>query len=248
MLTHPTLDTLNTLGLHGLAKGFKEMAGHAGSATLEHAEWLGLLLEFETTLRRDKRFAARARAAKLRQSATIEDIDFRTPRGLDRALISKLATGGWIKAHQNLIITGPCGVGKSWLACALGNKACRDDHSVLYRRAPRLFQELALARGDGRYPKLLKEIAKAQLLIIDDWGPEPLSPGNARDLLEIVEDRHGRGAILITSQAPVDRWHDIIANPTLADAVLDRIVHNAHRIALSGDSLRKTRVPELQPA
>ena len=247
MLMHPTLDMLNTLGLHGLAKGFKEMAGHAGAATLEHAEWLGLLLEFETTLRRDKRFAARARAAKLRQSATIEDIDFKTPRGLDRALFVKLATGGWIKAHHNLIITGPCGVGKSWLACALGNKACRDDHSVLYRRAPRLFQELALARGDGRYPRLLKEIAKAHLLIIDDWGPEPLSPGNARDLLEIVEDRHGRGAILITSQVPVDRWHDIIANPTLADAVLDRIVHNAHRIALSGNSLRKTRVPELQP-
>ena len=248
MLMHPTLDLLHTLGLHGLAKGFKEMAGNAGAATLEHAEWLGLLLEFETTLRRDKRFAARARAAKLRQSATIEDIDFKTPRGLDRALFLKLATGGWIKAHQNLIITGPCGVGKSWLACALGNKACRDDHSVLYRRATRLFQELALARGDGRYPKLLKEIAKAHLLIIDDWGPEPLSPDNARDLLEIVEDRHGRGAILITSQVPVDRWHDIIANPTLADAVLDRIVHNAHRITLSGDSLRKARVPELQPA
>ena len=118
MLMHPTLDTLNTLGLHGLAKGFKEMAGHAGAAALEHAEWLGLLLEFETTLRRDKRFAARARAAKLRQSATIEDIDFKTTRGLDRALISKLATGGWIKAHQNLIITGPCGVGKSWLCSA----------------------------------------------------------------------------------------------------------------------------------
>ena len=248
MLMHPTLDALNTLGLHGLAKGFKEMAGHAGAATLEHAEWLGLLLEFETTLHRDKRFAARARATKLRQSATIEDIDFKTPQGLDRALISKLATGGWVKAHQNLIITGPCGVGKSWLACALGNKACRDDQSVLYRRASRLFQELALARGDGRYPRLLKEIAKVHLLIIDDWGPEPLSPGNARDLLEIVEDRHGRGAILITSQVPVDRWHDIIANPTLADAILDRIVHNAHRIALSGDSLRKTRVSELQQA
>lgn len=157
----------------------------------------------------------------------------------------KLATGSWIKAHQNLIITGPCGVGKSWLACALGNRACRDDLSVLYWRAPRLFAALALARGDGRYQKLLKEIAKPHLLVIDDWGPEPLSPENARDLLEIVEDRHGRGSLLITSQVPVDRWYDIIANPTLADAVLDRIIHNAHRIVLSGDSLRKTRAPEL---
>lgn len=245
MLTHPTLDTLHNLGLYGLAKGFKELANNAGAAGLEHAEWLGIILEHEVTLRRDKRFQARIRAARLRQTATIEDVDFKTHRGLDRTLFLKLATGSWIKAHQNLIITGPCGVGKSWLACALGNRACRDDLSVLYWRAPRLFAALALARGDGRYQKLLKEIAKPHLLVIDDWGPEPLSPENARDLLEIVEDRHGRGSLLITSQVPVDRWYDIIANPTLADAVLDRIIHNAHRIVLSGDSLRKTRAPEL---
>ena len=247
MLMHPTLDALNSLGLYGLAKGFKELANRPEAASLEHAEWLGLILDHEITLRRDKRFQARARAAKLRQIATVEDVDFAAPRGLDRPLFLKLATGNWIKAHQNLIITGPCGVGKSWLACALGNKACREDHSVLYRRASRLFADLALARGDGRYPKLLKEIAKAHLLILDDWGPEPLSPDNARDLLEIVEDRHQRGAILITSQVPIERWHDIIANPTLADAVLDRIVHNAHRITLFGDSLRKTRAPDIHP-
>jgi DNA replication protein DnaC len=171
-------------------------------------------------------------------------VDYRAARGLDRALFRKLVTCEWIRTHRNLIITGPCGVGKSWLACALGQKACREDLSVLYQRVPRLFAALALARGDGRYAKLLRTISRTKLLILDDWGPEALSPEQARDLLEIVEDRYDAGSILLTSQAPVDRWHDIVGNPTLADAILDRIVHNAYRIELAGESMRKRRMHE----
>jgi DNA replication protein DnaC len=244
MLTHPTLDLLHALGLHGMAKGFRELDANPNTRTLDHAEWLGLILEHEATLRRQKRFEARARAARLRHPAAVEDVDFRAPRGLDRALFLKLSASAWIRQHHNLIITGPCGVGKSWLACALGHKACRDDLSVLYWRVPRLFTALTLARGDGRYAKLLQQLAKVSLLILDDWGPEPLAPEHARDLLEIIEDRYDRGSILLTSQVPVDRWYDIIANPTLADAILDRLVHNAYRITLAGDSLRKQRLAQ----
>jgi DNA replication protein DnaC len=244
MLSHPTLDILHALGLHGMAKGFKTIDANAEARALDHAEWLGLILDHEVTLRRNKRFEARARAARLRHPASVEDVDFRSPRGLDRAFFLKLAAGDWIKDRKSLIITGPCGVGKSWLSCALGHRACRDDLSVLYWRAPRLFAALALARGDGRYAKLLRQIAKTNLLILDDWGPEPLASDQARDLLEIVEDRYDRGSLLITSQVPVDRWYDIIGSPTLADAILDRLVHNAYRIALSGDSLRKQTMPE----
>ena len=180
-----------------------------------------------------------ARAARLRHSASVEDVDYHTARGLDRTLLRKLATGDWIGQHRNLLLTGPCGTGKSWLACALGHQACRDNLSVLYQRTPRLMAALALARGDGRYAKLLRSLARVSLLILDDWGPEPLAPEQRRDLLEIVEDRSDRGSLLITSQLPVERWYEIIGDPTLADAILDRIVHNAHRLQLRGDSLRK---------
>jgi DNA replication protein DnaC len=156
-------------------------------------------------------------------------------------LFQKLALGGWIEAKQNLIIEGPTGVGKSCLACALGHKACRDNHSVLYQRIPRMFADLALARGDGRYARLMRALGGVSLLILDDCGLEPLGPEQRRDLLEIVEERYGRGATLITSQIPLDRWHDLIGDPTLADAILDRIVHNAHRIQLRGDSLRRKK-------
>src|SRR4051794_40692193 len=239
MLAHPTLDRLDALGLHGMAKGYREIAANPDARALDHAEWLGLLLEHEVTVRRQKRFETRARAARLRHSASIEDVDYRSHRGLDRALFLKLAACDWIHSRRNLLITGPCGVGKSWLACALGHKACREDLSVLYYRVPRLFAALALARGDGRYGKLLRQLARANLLILDDWGPEPLLPEQARDLLEIVEDRYDAGSLLITSQVPVDRWYDMIGIPTLADAVLDRVMHNAYRIELSGESLRK---------
>jgi DNA replication protein DnaC len=169
----------------------------------------------------------------------VEDADLRTPRGLDRALFQKLATGGWIRDHQHLLIGGPTGVGKSWLACALGHKACREGYSVLYRRAPRLFADLATARGEGRLPRLMTALERTRLLIIDDWGPEPLTAEQRRDLLEIIDDRDEKGSLLITSQVPVGRWHEIIGDPTLGDAILDRVIHRAHRIELKGDSLRK---------
>ncbi len=244
MLTHPTLDQLHQLGLAGMARAFEELSATPRGAELDHAEWLGLLLDRELTDRQDRRLKARLRYARLRHQAAVEDVDYRTPRGLDRALFQKLATGGWIEAKQNLIIEGPTGVGKSWLACALGHKACRDNHSVLYQRIPRLFADLALARGDGRYARLMRALGGVKLLILDDWGLEPLGAEQRHDLLEIVEDRCGRGAMLLASQIPVDRWHDLIGDPTIGDAILDRIVHNAHRIQLRGESLRRKKAQE----
>ena len=245
MLTHPTLDQLQQLGLAGMARAFTELEANASSAELSHAEWLGLLLDRETTDRYDRRLRARLRYARLRHQAVVEDVDYRAARGLDRALFQSLAGGRWIEEAQNLIIEGPTGVGKSWLACALGHKACRDNRSVLYQRVPKMFADLALGRGDGRYPRLMRAIAGVKLLILDDWGLEPLGPEQRRDLLEIVEERYGRGATLITSQIPVDRWHELIGEPTLADAILDRVIHNAHRLQLRGDSLRKKALPTI---
>jgi DNA replication protein DnaC len=216
MLTNPTLDLLHTLGLHGMAKGFSELATQPEATSLEHAEWLALLLEHEVTLRKQKRFERRSRAAKLRHPASVEDVDYRAIRGLDRGLFLKLASGDWIRTKHNLLITGPCGVGKSWLACALGHKACREDLSTTYHRIPRLFQELALARADGRYARTLRQLARVNLLILDDWGPEALTAEQRRDLLEIIEDRYERGSVVVTSQLPVDRWYEIIADSTLS--------------------------------
>ena len=244
MLIHPTLEHLRQLGLAGMARAFEELTSRADSAELDHAEWLGLLLDREIADRQDRRLRARLRYARLRHSAAVEDVDYRTARGLDRALFQKLAMGAWIREQQNLIIVGPSGVGKSWLACALGHRACRDNLSVLYQRIPRLFSDLALARGDGRYARLMRALGGVKLLILDDWGLEPLTAEQRHDLLEIVEDRYGRGATLFTSQVPVDRWHDLIGDPTLADAILDRVIHNAHRIQLRGDSLRKKNAQE----
>jgi DNA replication protein DnaC len=241
LLQHPTIDRLRELGLDGMAKNVRDLTANPESKALDHMEWLGILLEHEMTLRQQKRFEARARTAKLRHLASVEDIDYRAPRGLDRALFLKLAGCDWIREHRHCLLTGPCGVGKSWLACALGYKACRENLSVLYQRVPRLFAQLALARGDGRYAKLMRQLGRVDLLILDDWGPEPLLPEQQRDLLEIVEDRYNAGSLIITSQLPVDRWYELVGNPTLADAILDRIIHNAYRVELTGESLRKQR-------
>ena len=241
MLRHPTLEQLHQLGLIGMAKAFEELGGSRDGDALGFDDRLAILVEREAAWRASKRTEARLRQAKLRQRAAVEDVDYRTPRGLDRALFQKLIGGQWIADHQNLLITGPCGVGKSWLACALAHKACRDNRRVLYVRLPRLLEDLALARADGRYPRLLKSLARIELLVLDDWGLAPPSAEQRRDLLEIVDDRHDRASTLITSQLPVDRWHDMIGDPTLADAILDRLVHNAHRIDMRGDFVRKNR-------
>ena len=240
MLDHPTHQRLRDLKLDGMADAFAELQQQPDAATLSHAEWLGLLIDREATNRSTKRYQTRMRAAKLRHvGAAIEDVDHRTPRQLDRDLFRQLAQGDWIAKGQGLIITGPCGVGKTWLACALGQKACRDGRTVLYRRLPRLFAELELAHGDGSFPRLFRQLVRANLLILDDWGPDRLTASQRRDLMEIVEDRYGNGSILLTSQLPVDAWHDVIGEPTFADAILDRIVHNAHRLPLDGASMRK---------
>jgi DNA replication protein DnaC len=241
MLDHPTHDLLRKLKLDGMADAFAELQSQDSTAELGHAEWLGLLIDREMANRTTRRFQSRLRAARLRHSgACIEDVDFRASRRLDKALFQQLATGRWIAEKRGLLITGPCGVGKTWLACALGQKACRDNASVIYKRLPRLFSELQLAHDDGRFPRIFRQLVKADLLILDDWGPERMTAPQRRDLMEIVEDRYGTGATMVTSQLPVEAWHDIVDEPTFADAILDRLIHNAHRLTLDGPSMRKT--------
>jgi DNA replication protein DnaC len=242
MLQHPTLDQLKQLKLSGMAHAFAELRDNPQADELDHAQWLALLLDREEADRNDKRLTYRLRNAKLRHvDAAIEDVDYRTPRRLNKSLFQQLAQGKWIAQKYNLIIGGPTGIGKSWLSCALGQKACRDDFSVLYKRIPRMFAELEMGRADGRYPRLFRALVKPNLLILDDWGPDRLNADQRRDLMEIVEDRYQNASILITSQLPVDKWHEVIGEPTFADAILDRIIHNAHRIELDGPSMRKIK-------
>src|SRR6266853_4057063 len=239
MLTHPTLDKLQTLRLTGMYQALVEQLQMPDMAALTFEERLGLLVDRALTERENRRLTTRLRQAKLRQTACIEDIDYRHPRGLDKALMARLVTCQWVRDRHNVFITGPTGIGKTWLGCALGHKACREGLTVLYLRLPRFLPELPIAKGDGRYGKLLTTLAKTDVLILDDWGLAPFSDENRRDLLEIVEDRHERRATIITSQLPVEHWHDALGDPTLADAILDRLVHNASKSVLHGESMRK---------
>jgi len=239
MLHHPTLEKLQTLRLSGMYKALSEQMNMPESETLSFEERLGLLADREMTERQDRRLKTRLHQARLKHHACVEDLDYRAPRGLDKALMLQLAACRWVREGLNLIINGPTGVGKTWIACALAQKACREGYTALYLRLPRLFEDLGLAHGDGRFTKLMAGFAKTDLIILDDWGLAKFTAEQRRDLLELLDDRHGSRSTVVTSQVPVDHWHEVIGDHTLADAILDRLVHNAYRINLKGESMRK---------
>ena len=239
MLTHPTLEKLHSLRLNGMLKALNEQQQMPEIDSLGFEERLALLIDREVTERENRRLQTRLNKAKLRHSCCLEDLDVKATRGLDKTLILTLALCTWIARHINVLICGPTGVGKSYLACALGHKACLEGYSSLYLRLPRLFEELRIAKADGRYGKLMLSYAKTDLLILDDWGLTPMTDHHRRDLLELLEDRYGKRSTIVTSQLPVAAWHESIGDPTLADAILDRLVHNAYKIELKGESMRK---------
>jgi DNA replication protein DnaC len=240
MLINQTVDNLRVLKLHGMTAAFEQQTESASLQSLSFEERFSLIVDSEVHDRRDRRQLRLLRAAKLKQpTASIEDIDYLAARGLDRSKISSLTTCDWIGRYQNLIITGSTGVGKTWLGCAFAQQALRKGNSVLYYRMTRLVEDLEICRGDGSLPKLREKIAKAKLLLIDDWALSPLSATGRQDLMEIIEDRSGAGSMIITSQLPIAQWHEYIGEPTLADAILDRVLHRSHRLELRGDSMRK---------
>lgn len=239
MLKHPTLDKLHALKLTGMAAALADQSATPDITDLSFEERLGLLVDREITERDNRRMSSRLRRARLRHNAILEDLDYRNSRGLDKGLVQSLAGCQWVKEHLNVLITGPTGVGKTWLACALAHKACREGYTAQYVRLTRLLRELTIAKGDGQYSKLLTNLAKVDVLILDDWGLMKLNAENRRDLLEVLEDRHGRRSTIATSQLPIEEWHGVIGDATLADAILDRLVHNAYKINLRGESMRK---------
>lgn len=240
MLTHPILDQLLDMKLTGMHRALTEQMQMNDLDPMSFEERLGLLVDREATERADRRLQYRLRNARLKQHACVEDIDYRHRRGLDKGLMRKLTTGEYLDHQLNILITAPAGVGKTWLACALAHKACRDGYTARYLRLPRLMQEWPIAKADGRYVRLLREYARTDLLILDDWAIVPINEETRRDLLEILDDRHNRKSTVVTSQLPVDKWHEYLAEPTIADAILDRLVHNAYRLQLKGESMRKT--------
>ena len=244
MMTEQTLEKLRLLKLNAMAATWAAQRSDTSIAELDFDARFALLIEAETLARDNKRLSKLLYDAKLRiPNACLEDVDHSAKRELDRAQVRRLGVGTWIAERQNVIITGPTGVGKTYLGCAFGQLGCRLGFRVMYRRVPRLFEELALAHADGTYTRLLARFAKADVLILDDWGLAPLTDQQRRDVLEILEDRHGARSTVVTSQLPVETWHDYIAHPTIADAVLDRLVHNAHKLTMKGPSRRKEKAP-----
>jgi DNA replication protein DnaC len=242
MLEIQSLQQLRQLRLTGLADALEMQFNQPNTyEDLSFAERIGLAVQQEVTSRNDKRLQRLLKAARFKVFARMEDIDYSHPRGLKQSTVAGLQTNNWIEKRQNLVMTGPTGCGKTYLACALGHHACINGYQVRYYRATRLFEQLTISHGDGSYLKLLSQIAKADILIIDDWGLEPLTQSQKNDLLEIMEDRHNSKSTIFTSQMPIEKWHDFIDDPTLADAILDRLLHNAHKINLKGESMRKLR-------
>jgi len=243
MLTQPLLDKLSKLRLSGFRAALEEQLHNPQYADLSFEERLGLLVDIETTRRANNSLRRRIQAARFPIVATIEDLDLSAKRGLNRGQVLQLAQSEWVDHHLNLMILGATGAGKTYLACALGRAACQAGRKVHYVRTSRLLQSLELAHADGSYPQLLRFLARTQLLIFDDWLRDPLSRSQAQDLLEILDDRYGRSSTLVSTQVPVTEWHSRIPDPTLADSILDRLVHNAYRLNLIGDSMRKTHSP-----
>jgi DNA replication protein DnaC len=241
MLNDQTMTQLHDMKLHGMATAYEEQRQQPQMADIDFDERLGMLVDRQWRWREERALITRLRNAKFKMPACMEDIDYRTSRGLKRATMDPLRSGEWIGYHQNMLLTGPTGTGKTFLACAVGTNACRSGYRVRYFVATKLFRLLRGAHADGSYMRLSDRLAKTNLLIIDDWGMEALKDADYRDFLEILDDRQGRGATLITSQFPINLWHDTIGNPTVADAILDRLIHNAHKIELKGESMRKHR-------
>jgi DNA replication protein DnaC len=238
-MIHPSLEKLRQMRLIGMARALEEQLGQAEIARLSFDERLALLIDREEIERHNVSLAQRLRVARLRQAACMEDLDYRAARGLDRALMRTLATSDWLRQHNNVLVLGATGVGKSFVACALGNQAARHGLSVRYWRLPRLLDELAMARAAGRYARQLAQTARIRLVILDDWLVAKLTGEQRRDLMEVIDDRHQRGSTVLATQVPVERWHEQIADPTYADAILDRLLHNAYRIELRGASMRQ---------
>jgi DNA replication protein DnaC len=239
MLNQQTMSILHSLKLFGMAKGLEERLANARHSELSHAEFIGLLVQDEKIYRDNVRLKRLLKKAKLRQEASLEDLDYRASRGLVQQVILELTNPGWVIAHRNILVSGPAGIGKTYITCALGNAAARAGYTVLYLRAPRLFETLQQSRGDGSHLKALARLSRVQLLIIDDFLLTPLSDWERKDFLEVIEDRYQLGATIIASQCPIGDWHPNIGDPTLADAICDRLIHNSYRIELRGESLRR---------
>jgi DNA replication protein DnaC len=241
VLMQPTIEKLHSMKLIGMVEAVRRQMEDPESSRLSFEERLALLVDRQWDWRQNKAFVRRLKNARFKIDATIEDVDYRHPRRLDRQLIRTLSGCDWVRLHHNLLVTGPCGVGKSFIACALAQKAVRDGFTALYTRAPRLLRDLAVARADGSFGKLLDRVARVDILIVDDWAMAPLADSERRDFLEICDDRYAIRSTVLTSQVPITHWHDQIGDPTVADSILDRLVHNAHRIELQGPSMRKSK-------
>ncbi len=246
MLIQQTIEKLRELGLHGMLKSLDQQLSSSDYVSLSFDERLGLLIDSESAYRDSRKLSSRLRSAKLKHQACVENLDFRRQRGLDKATLKQLSACDWIREHRNVLIVGPTGVGKTYLACALAHKACQQGFRAVYERAPRLFTFLSVARADGSYNRYLARLSKVDVLVIDDFGLIPLTDDMSRDLLEIVDDRSDSKSTIIASQLPVESWHDTISNPTLADAILDRVVHKSYKLKLKGDSMRKNDDDQMQ--
>jgi DNA replication protein DnaC len=241
MLNQPTLDKLQSLKLHGMADAFRAQLETAQSSSLSFEERFAMLVDQQWLWKENRALARRLRSARLKEKGVVEDIDYQHPRGLDRKLMRTLATSEWVRQHQHILLLGPTGTGKTWLACALAQKACRDGFTILHKRAAELFRELAVAHADGSFGRLLIRLSRIDILVLDDFAMAPLKDSERRDFLEICDDRYQRRSLILTSQMPLAHWHEQIGDVSVADSILDRVVHNAYRLELNGESMRKKR-------